>query len=164
MKRAHPSPSLPLSPRLAFLGLLVATGLLTASCGDDQDPDGASDLLARMKSEDYRSWARGPGYTERRTSSAPHGDEVEIFVNDVAAQALQGSGQDKWPVGSIIAKDGYDEGGGLSHIAAMEKREDGWYWAEWDGETEESIYSGKPATCIDCHATGDDYVRAFGLP
>lgn len=135
------------------------------SCGDDQDPGGAVDLLQRLRDEDYRGWDRAPGYGERRTSSAPHGDQVEIFVNDVVVEALTaGASIDAWPVGSIVAKDGYTDDGGLDLIAAMEKREDGWYWAEWDGETDESIYSGKPSLCIDCHASGADYVRAFGLP
>lgn len=147
---------------LGTLLLLLGSTVLAAACGDDQDPEGADDLLSRMQAESYQSWARAPGYAERRTSSAPHGDEVEIFVNDVAEQALAGSGLEAWPVGTIIAKDGYEDGE-LSLIAAMEKREDGWYWAEWDGAGD-SIYSGKPAICIDCHATGDDYVRAFGLP
>jgi hypothetical protein len=142
---------------------LVLLGAL--SCGDDQDPDGAVDLLQRLRDEGYRDWDRAPGYPERRASSAPHGDQVEIFVNDVVVEALgAGASLDKWPVGSIVAKDGYTDDGTLDLIAAMEKREDGWYWAEWDGETDESIYSGKPSVCIDCHASGADYVRAFGLP
>lgn len=148
----------------AVTAALLAVGSL-AACGDDQDPEGAADLLERLRAADYRSWERAPGFADRRPSSAPHGDEVEIFVNDVVAGALaDGTPLDAWPVGSIIAKDGYDEDGSLSLVAAMEKREDGWYWAEWDGETDESKYSGKPATCIDCHASGDDYVRGFDLP
>lgn len=144
---------------------LIPLVLALSGCGDDQDPEGAASLLDRLRSEDYRSWQRAPGYPERRASTAPHGDEVEIFVNDVVATALaDGAALEEWPVGSIVAKDGYDEGGGLELVAAMEKRDDGWYWAEWDGETDESIYSGKPSTCIDCHASGADYVRAFGFP
>jgi hypothetical protein len=147
------------------IGLLAAlsVGLAPAGCGDDQDPEGAKDLLQRIRDDDYRSWTRAPGYAERKTSSAPHGDQVEIFVNDVVERALEG-GEDAWPVGSIIAKDGYDDAGDLVLIAAMEKLEDGWYWAEWDAETDEADYSGRPSVCIDCHSTGDDYVRAFGLP
>lgn len=144
---------------------LVLLGGLLAGCGDDQDPEGAAELLERLRAADYRGWERAPGYSDRRPSSAPHGDQVEIFVNDVVARALaDGAPLDAWPVGSIIAKDGYDDDGSLTLIAAMEKRDDGWYWAEWDGESDESTYSGKPATCIDCHASGSDHVRAFRLP
>ena len=67
-------------------------------------------------------------------------------------------------MGSIVAKDGYADDGSAVLIAAMEKREDGWYWAEWDAETDESEYSGRPGLCIDCHSSGADYVRAFGFP
>ena len=146
---------------LGVLGLSV--GLF--ACGDDQDPEGAADLLQRLRDDDYQSWARGPGYAERRVSFAAHGDEVEIFVNEVAAKALSSDdGLETWPVGSIIAKDGYDEDGTHLLVAAMEKRADGWYWAEWDAESGTSDYSGKPGICIDCHASGSDYVRAFSLP
>ncbi len=147
------------------LGLALGLLSLVASCGDDQDPAGAASLLQRLRDQSYQEWDRAPGYGERRTSSAPHGDQVEIFVNDVVADSL-GAGQalESWPVGSIVAKDGYADDGSLDLIAAMEKREDGWYWAEWDGDDDTSIYSGKPAICIDCHASGADSVRAFGLP
>jgi hypothetical protein len=145
--------------------LLAALASVGIACGDDQDPEGAVDLLERLRAADYQGWQRAPGYPDRRVSSAPHGDQVEIFVNDVVAQALAGGQElDAWPLGSIIAKDGYDDDGTLVLIAAMEKLEDGWYWAEWDADTDESIYSGKPSTCIDCHASGADEVRAFDLP
>ena len=144
--------------------LLLASLFAVVSCGDDQDPAGAKDLLQRVRDEGYTKWARAPGYEDRKTSSAPHGDEVEIFVNEIVAEALAaGESISEWPVGSIVAKDGYTEDGELDLIALMEKRDDGWYWAEYDGDGE-SIYSGKPSICIDCHASGSDYVRAFSLP
>lgn len=146
-------------PRLA-LALLATLG--ATSCRDDQDPGGASELLDRLRADDYRGWARAPGYPERRASAAPHGGEVDLFVNDVVEEALAGPGVDTWPVGSLIVKDGFD-GGALSLVAAMEKRADGWYWAEWDAAGA-SLYSGKPGLCVNCHASGADYVRAFGLP
>lgn len=153
--------------RVNLAAVVVLGGMVAGvvSCGDDQDPEGAVDLLQRLRDDDYRAWERAPGYPERRASRAPHGDQVEIFVNDVVVEALTtGASLDAWPVGSIVAKDGYADDGTLDLVAAMEKREDGWYWAEWDGENDESIYSGKPSICIDCHASGADYVRAFGLP
>jgi hypothetical protein len=151
-------------PRSALSAALVAASSLSAaSCTDDQDPEGAASLYEQLQAADYRSWARAPGYSARRSSSAPHGNEVDIYVNDVVASALAaGEPLEAWPEGSLIVKDGWD-GSDLELIAAMEKRSDGWYWAEWDGEGS-SLYSGKPAVCADCHASGDDYVRAFGLP
>ncbi len=143
--------------------LAAALSLSAASCTDDQDPEGAATLYEELQASDYRSWARAPGYEARRSSSAPHGGEVDIYVNEVVASAL-GAGEplEAWPEGSLIVKDGWD-GSDLELIAAMEKRSDGWYWAEWDGEGS-SLYSGKPELCTDCHASGDDYVRAFGFP
>jgi hypothetical protein len=46
----------------------------------------------------------------------------------------------------------------------MEKRGSAWFWAEYDGPTGEPLYSGSPDLCVDCHASGDDLVRAFSLP
>lgn len=141
-----------------FLAVLSAT----AACGDNQDPSGADDFWASLQAEGYRSWARAPGYEERRPTSAPHGDAVEIFVNDVVAGALAGGPLGAWPEGSRIVKDAF-EGDEVAVVAAMEKRAGGWYWAEWsaDGATK---YSGSPELCTGCHASGGDFVRAFPLP
>lgn len=152
-------------PSLLARTLLVALPLALTACGDDEDPEGAADLWARIHDQSYQSWTRAPGYETRRDSAAPHGDQVEIFINDTVAAALAGDPITSWPVGSIIVKDGYD-GGELSLVAAMEKLEDTWFWAEWDADGT-SKYSGRAAdvaTCTDCHQSGADLVRAFGFP
>ncbi len=142
---------------------LLALGLVLAGCGDDQDPDGAAALWTRIHAESYASWARAPGYATRQPSQAAHGNAVEIFVNAVAADALAAHVPlAAWPEGTLIVKDGYD---GAEHklVAAMEKRKDGWYWVEWSASGD-SRYSGKPSLCINCHASGQDSIRAFPLP
>jgi hypothetical protein len=145
---------------IALAAVCLAAG---SACTDDQDPRGAAELYERLQAEGYRDWARAPGYEARRSSSAPHGNEVDIFMNDVVAAALsEGAPIEAWPEGSLIVKDGWD-GDELDLVAAMEKRDGRWYWAEWDGEGS-SLFSGEPEVCIDCHASGDDYVRAFGFP
>jgi hypothetical protein len=75
------------------------------------------------------------------------------------------AGSSIWPVGSIIVKDGYD---GVETdakhvlVAAMEKRDAGWYWAEWDSDSGgEATYSGVPSICTGCHETGKDFVRIW---
>lgn len=144
---------------------LVSTLALAAAatgCGDDQDPEGAQELWDRIHAQGYRSFDRAPGYPSRAPTSAPHGDAVDIYVNDVIATGLAAGGLTAWPKGSLIVKDGW-EGSDLSIVAAMEKRDDGWFWVEWDGDGE-SHYSGKPDICIDCHSSGSDGVRAFSLP
>jgi hypothetical protein len=136
---------------------------LLSACRQNDEPASAEDLLAEIQAADYRSWARAPGYDARTPSSAPHSDQVEIFVNDVVEAALAEGGADEWPVGSIIAKDGYTDDGELELTALMEKREEGWFWAEYDAEGT-ALYSGAPTVCTDCHEPGADYVRAFALP
>lgn len=146
-------------PRLALLYLFF----LGVGCGDNQDDAGARDLLARVKAEHYQSWDRAPGYEQRRQSTAPHSAAVDVYVNDVVAEVLAlGVHDGTWPVGSIIAKDGFD-GSDLEITALMEKRSDGWFWAEYD-DGGNPDYSGHPSICIDCHQSGSDFVRAFRLP
>ncbi len=138
--------------------------VLLAGCGDDQDPDGAAELFQRIQDADYRSFARAPGYPGREPSAAAHGNEVEIFINDVVVDALTQGDLTEWPRGALIVKDGYDDGE-HSLIAAMEKQDGGWFWAEWTDLTGESAkYSGRPEICTDCHSSGADFVRAFGFP
>ena len=144
--------------------LLVLSLASAAACRQNDDPDAAVDLLARVQEEDYASsWDRAPNYPERTPSTAPHSDNVEIFVNDVVAEALGTDGLTQWPVGSIIAKDGYADDGTLEIVALMEKGDSGWFWAEYDAEGT-PLYSGDAQICIDCHDTGSDFVRAFSLP
>jgi hypothetical protein len=147
--------------RNSALVWVVLLGVL--SCGDNQDDAGARALLARVKKEAYRSWDRPAGWETRRKSAAPHGDAVDIYVNDVVVEALLTPNASRlWPEGSLIVKEGYDDGE-LDLVAIMEKRSDGWYFAEYDSDGDPS-YSGHPDTCIDCHKQGNDYVRAFNLP
>ena len=143
-------------------GAFLAGALLSLGCGDDQDPNGAAELWTRIHAENYRSWARAPGYETRRASNAAHGDAVDIYVDNTVSLALGAPGITVWPMGSLIVKDGFDNDD-FELVAAMEKRGDGWFWVEWNTEGEAS-YSGKPSLCIDCHEGGSDSVRAFSLP
>ena len=143
-------------------GAFLVGALLSLGCGDDQDPDGAAELWTRIHAENYRSWARAPGYEARRDSNAAHGDAVDIYIDNTVSLALGAPSLTVWPMGSLIVKDGFDNGD-FELVAAMEKRESGWFWVEWNTKGEAS-YSGKPSLCIDCHEGGADSVRAFPLP
>ena len=143
--------------------LLIGLVLVTSGCRDDQAPDEAAELWGRIHDVNYSSWERAPGYATRMPTEAPHSDAVEIFINDVMVSALSGPAITAWPDGSLIVKDGYDSDGALDRVAAMEKRGSEWFWVEWE-EDGESLYSGKPGICTDCHAPGADGVRAFGFP
>lgn len=152
-----------MSVRRWLFPLLAA---LTAACGsadENQDDDGARELLASVRALDYRAWIRPPGWETRTPSKAPHGAAVDIYVNDTVAAALASDAPlDGWPEGSTIVKDGFN-GADLRLIAIMDKQSDGWYWAEYDASGAPT-YSGHPATCTNCHASGSDFVRAFPLP
>ncbi|MEZ4381888.1 MAG: hypothetical protein R3A79_11085 [Nannocystaceae bacterium] len=158
--------------RVAAALLLVCAPALPACTDGAGDSDGATagggaTLLDEV--DDYRAWARAPGeyLTPLAPSSGPHGAFVDIYVNDVVAQALlaEPGTLAAWPVGSIIVKDGWeDEGETLRFIALMEKTADGWYWEEYIDDFQAPAYKGAPEVCTGCHAAGSDSVRAFALP
>jgi|GEM_PF-1400783 len=111
----------------------------------------------------YRSWNRAPGFPKRHISTSAHGDEVDMYVNDVVQKVFDEKKKiTSWPVGSVIMKDGY-KNGKLRLIAWMEKRADGWVWIEWDDKMK-PLYQGRPSICTGCHSAGDDFVRAFSFP
>jgi hypothetical protein len=142
---------------------IVSAVCLSAACGTSEEEEQAVNLLEQVREQGYRTWQRAPGWEARLPSDAPHGNEVDIYVNDVVSAALAGGeALEAWPLGSIIAKDGWS-GQSLKLVALMEKRSAGWFWAEFD-EHDEALYAGTPALCTSCHELGSDYVRAFSLP
>lgn len=154
--------------RPAVGGLLaMLAGCLVGACGGNEAPDEARSLLAEVREAGYREWSRAPGYENRRPTAAPHGDEVDIYVNgDLAAAVTKGAPSvGAWPVGSIVVKDGWDEDGAtLEIIAVMEKRSDGWFFAEYHGESGDPDFSGRPAICLDCHVRDAHYDRILAFP
>lgn len=145
---------------------LIVLALAATGCGDDQAPDEAAALYDRILNEDYRSFQTAPGYDSPQESSAPHSDRTQIFVNGTVAAVLDaGEPITSWPVGSLIVKDGFDSDDEHALIAVMDKRDDGWFWAEYlDPASSESKYSGKPDLCTGCHEAGDDFVQGFAFP
>lgn len=135
---------------LAATFMLGALSALTA-CGEDEDPAAAKDLWNRIHVADYAAWARPADYTVRRPSFTSHERAVDIFVNGAMAEASRDPERRDWPTGATLVKDSYDDDGVLVAVAAMEKRNTGWFFAEWkpNGRV---LFSGTPDTCIDCHA------------
>jgi hypothetical protein len=116
-----------------------------------------------LQQQNYRAWSRAPGHDTRQTSRAPHGGAVDIFVNPTVQAVLDAKQTvTEWPLGSIIMKDGYN-GDTLHLVAYMEKRSDGWFWLEWDGQGK-ILFQGQPTLCTGCHSSGADFVRAFSFP
>ncbi|HEY0135086.1 MAG TPA: hypothetical protein VGB85_13450, partial [Nannocystis sp.] len=56
------------------------------ACGNE-DEAGAEALWDQVHADDYASWPHPPGYTERAPSSS-HGNEMEMFINDVLVAAF----------------------------------------------------------------------------
>lgn len=155
--------------------LAVSVSMIVAACGQDDDPEGARLLWEKINAgAGFRAWQRAPGYAVRRPSFTAHKAAVEIFVSSEVASTLQPPTPPaelprEWPVGSIIVKEGF---GGIRQnsarqiVAVMEKRVDGWFWAEYD-DGGGSLYSGRPSGCTDCHGRREkyaDWVYAFELP
>jgi hypothetical protein len=142
---------------LAFV--VLAFGL--AACGDDQAPTEAAALWTKIQTAKYRTFGRPAGFESRKLSDQPHGKQVDVYYNDVAATAVK-SGVKVWPEGALFVKDGYD-GADLDVVTAMEKRKDGWFFVEWNASGE-SLYSGRSTTCTGCHGTSDAATRTVSLP
>jgi hypothetical protein len=154
-------------PRLAAAAALLV--LFGVACGQDDDPEGARVLWEKINAgTGFRSWERAPGYPTRKPSFTAHASAVEIFVNGDVTSALstpRPAALTEWPIGSVIVKEGFG-GDSRKLVAAMEKRADGWFWAEYD-DSGASKYSGKPSVCTDCHDNRkgySDWVYAFELP
>jgi hypothetical protein len=162
---------------------VVVLAIVLLGCRQNDDPEGAKALYAKANAgAGFRAapWRRAPDFPERKPSFTAHSREVEIWVNEPMAKALDGVEntrisndegklvRSEWPVGSIIVKEGFS-GDERRLVAIMEKRVDGWHWAELDGDGEPlwSAANGKPEICVECHdnrATQFDWVYSIELP
>lgn len=161
-------PARSLLPAVALVTL--ASAVVLAACGQDDDPEGARVLWEKINAAPgFQSWQRAPGFATRKPSFTLHSREVEIFVNDKVSATLTTRTElpvSEWPVGSIIVKEGYS-GSTRSQVAVMEKRDNGWFWAEYFSDDGVAKYSGQPTICTDCHDNRKgyaDWVYAFELP
>lgn len=136
--------------------------LLLLGCGSDVDEAGAAALWEKIHAENYRDWARAPGWETARPTLRAHGETADIFVNESIVQALPGPPLEAWPTGSLIVKLSYT-GDTPALVAAVEKRDGPWFWAEWDADGDVK-YAGRPDVCLNCHAAGEDFVLALALP
>lgn len=146
---------------VAKLGL--AAVLVCGCSGEDVDESGGQALWQTLQDEDYQQWQPAPGYEQPRATVRAHGNTARVYVNDRVAAALAESGLAEWPTGSLLAKDSYDGSGELTLVAALHKRDDGWYFAEWSASGEVK-YAGSPEVCINCHQAGNDWVLSVALP
>ena len=152
--------------RLSLFALLVLS-FFSLSFMTLKDLNDADELYARIQAQNYKEFARAPGF-EERTLAIQHRESdgdmyVDIYMNEVLEKTLEVNEPiEEWPVGSLFVKEAYaDEE--FVHILASEKREDGWVFMQWrtDGVAE---FAGRPQVCLNCHMKGDDMVRAFRFP
>lgn len=140
--------------------------LVVAACTEAPDD---RDLLARIREDGYRDWARPPGWDAPLSPAAggPHGSFLDLYVNDVMQDAITaGTAMTEWPEGSIVAKDAYtdDAGENLRFIALMEKEDGKWFWAEYRDDDAVVAAGLEEPTCTGCHDAGADGVLAFTFP
>lgn len=159
-----------LKQRLTFLvalsTCLSACGIFGPSLSPAQIAQ-ADVLWKRLQSLDYRSFSRAPSFETSKVSSVPHEGQptilVDIYINPVLQSALQSKKPiQSWPVGSLLIKDAFQQG---EHqmVILMEKRAEGWLWAQWNAEGSPQVF-GQDGECIRCHTKGDDMVLAFRFP
>ena len=129
--------------------MLVALVAAGAACTDDQEPAKARELYTRVTSQDFRSWKRPSHYAGRTASFTAHADAVDIYLNPILADAVAKGLPPPFPEGSLVIKEGYS-GSSRKLVAIMEKRDGAWFFAEYghDGDT---LFSGQPSICTDCH-------------
>ena len=155
----------PSTPR--WLALIVMGALCCGACSDEA---AGKALWDRLKAEDFRNaYRRPPGWTTPRSPRAggPHGGFVDVYVNSVMAAAIDaGVPIDAWPEGSVAVKEGWATADAAKpeFLLAMERGDDGWFWAEWQGDGTLVVAGDDVAQCVACHDAGEDQVRAIDLP
>jgi hypothetical protein len=153
-----------LSQRVGWFGIWILAVAGLHACAENQDPNSAESMWDQIQQANYKQWARAPGYEQRRASHTLHGTDVDIYVNPVVENVLKQPGPIyELPPGSLIVKDTFKKGGEPSLIVAMRKGYEGWFWAEWKNNGD-VLYSGRPGLCLDCHRSGEDFLRSFTLP
>lgn len=144
------------SRRLMSIAVL---SLFVSACRENAEPDEARALRDRLEDENYLAWPRVPGFEKRRASETAHGRQVDVYWNRIAQASAAVRPFEALAPGSVLAKEAFD-GNVRLNVAVMEKRQDGWFWAEWDNEGE-VLFSGRPGICIDCHRRGEDFLRTI---
>jgi hypothetical protein len=146
----------------SFVPLALCVACVIACGGEEIDEAGAAELWQRIHAEDYRAWDRAPGWESRQPTVSAHGHTADIFVNAVVTSAIQTPDLTAWPLDSLLVKDSY-RGDSLALVAVMEKRADGWYFAEWD-DGGDAKFAGSPSVCLDCHGAAPDFIFSAVLP
>ena len=174
-----------LNNRTKALVIITATGLLA----------GCASLTAPFRDADER-WADYKNWTQVTADEVSTGDETgflggvhmgdegyrEVYVNDIAKEALEGEAPYNYPEGSVIVKEQYaskadwEAGRNAAHtvsvkVAQTEKAEKAnWMWADsYKGTAGESDFCAGCHSIAELRAQGDyvftngDFLRAQAL-
>lgn len=179
---------------LAAAGFLMVFGFAPLKPGDYPGTD-AQELWKYITEEkpyttlEGGGWHFLRGWEGRKPGQAPHGAGIITYVNDVAYKAAMEK-KTTLPEHSIVVKENYapaEEGNKqsalwpnakLAAVTVMYKVKgynpdaNDWYWVKYnaDGTVDKRngmALAGKPAGCINCHATGsgaaNDYLIGYDL-
>ena len=130
--------------------------------GELDAPTNAAAYLEFLENGRYKSWPAEPDYHD---SSGPHGGGVRVFYSPKAAQALN-SGRASFPAGAATVKELTSEGFlyGWAVWTKVQSASDGgkgFYWYEIiRGDGDDQVYGDGlgHSDCVDCHATGHDFL------
>jgi len=122
--------------------------------------------LARLEDamQGYESWGQHAEWTGVVESlDGTHGSHVQIWFDDAFLATLNAADGGEMPVGAVAVKQGYGDSEGLDEkkrLAHQRQSDGSLFFAVWDesGEVEDF---GRPETCTDCHALGQDEVMAL---
>ncbi len=152
---------------IIFVFALSAPTLQAADAPAIPEPTGQAVADYITKVSPFETWGRMPGTTPFRAGKAPHGELQNVYVNDIAMQAIN-AGTLPMPDGSIIVKDNFNKDKQRMAITIMYKRagynpEGGDYFWLRLGPDMKPMVEGKLAACERCHipAKSTDYLLLY---
>tara|TARA_Y100000748_G_scaffold302716_1_gene305598 strand:+ start:1713 stop:2189 length:477 start_codon:yes stop_codon:yes gene_type:complete len=148
---------------LSFFILLFTLGCESDDLTNDQRI--ANEIWVEIQG--YETWDQNPELLGIQPGDSPHGEYVQIWINDVAKEFFNAERDDDLlPDGSIIVKEGYSDqnGSNMNKITIMKKinsfdpDNNDWFWANYNENGSLGGKSGKVSSCYSCHVSGKDYI------
>lgn len=134
----------------------------TAGADLDEETQALVDEL-KAASSGYDSWNQTADWTGVvATPGGVHGESVQIWWNTEAYDTIMAAAGEDMPDGAIVVKEGYsdDAGGTLNTTTYMWKNEGDWFWMGENAAGAATSAGYGISECADCHASGQDSVRA----
>ena len=149
--------------------------LCLLACATDEGDSGSGGIISAEDAAAVDVWDEIQGYEEWEqhadwtgivaSEDGTHGDYVSIWMNDIAASAINAGDGGEMPEGAILVKEGYldAEGTEFKGLTVMKKEagwgDSGWFWAKYDPENPDPAQlAGEVSACSGCHAGGQDSV------